>query len=208
MSQIVRVKTMWCVVVASLCAATNVIAERQLLWGDTHLHTTYSSDAFSNNNLTATPDTAYRYAKGLPVIHPYHQGRVQIETPLDFLVVSDHAEYMGVIRNVYFNGIDGTHLGLWDRLVGRYAEWVLRDAVEKREARKLFFEFLPEPIDDPVEAARDWVGSSAQSLVALTCTALSYPISTAIRHRHFNPTALIKACIQRNYGSGLSKPVQ
>jgi len=157
MSQIVRVKTLWCVVVASLCAATNAIAERQLLWGDTHLHTTYSSDAFSNNNLTATPDTAYRYAKGLPVIHPYHQGRVQIETPLDFLVVSDHAEYMGVIRNVYFNGIDDTHLGLWDRLVGRYAEWVLRDAVEKREARKLFFEFLPEPIDDPVEAARDWV---------------------------------------------------
>ena len=41
-------------------------AERQLLWGDTHLHTNYSFDAFLNNNLTADPDTAYRWAKGQP----------------------------------------------------------------------------------------------------------------------------------------------
>ena len=37
------------------------------------------------------------WAKGLPVIHPYHRARVQIETPLDFLVVSDHSEYMGLL---------------------------------------------------------------------------------------------------------------
>ncbi|MDP4917659.1 MAG: DUF3604 domain-containing protein, partial [Haliea sp.] len=54
--------------------------EKTLLWGDTHLHTTYSSDAFANNNLLADPDTAYRYAQGLPVVHPYHGARLQIET--------------------------------------------------------------------------------------------------------------------------------
>jgi hypothetical protein len=70
---------------------------RELFWGDTHLHTSYSPDAYLMRNQTADPDTAYRYAKGLPVVHPYHRARVQIGTPLDFLVVSDHGEFMGVI---------------------------------------------------------------------------------------------------------------
>jgi hypothetical protein len=51
-------------------------------------------------NRSATPDTAYRYAKGYPVVHPYHKARVQIGTPLDFLVVSDHGEFMGVVPMV------------------------------------------------------------------------------------------------------------
>ena len=64
--------------------------------GDTHLHTSYSPDAYLMQNRSADPDTAYRYAKGYPVVHPYHRARIQIETPLDFLVVSDHGEFMGV----------------------------------------------------------------------------------------------------------------
>jgi hypothetical protein len=68
----------------------------QVFWGDTHLHTSYSPDAFFFGNATADPDTAYRYAKGYPVVHPYHKGRIQIHTPLDFLVVADHAEMMAV----------------------------------------------------------------------------------------------------------------
>ena len=72
-------------------SATVTADEKRLLWGDTHLHTTYSSDAFANNNLTATPDMAYRFAKGAPVVHAWDGRRVQLETPLDFLVVSDHA---------------------------------------------------------------------------------------------------------------------
>ena len=61
--------------------------ETQVYFGDTHLHTTYSFDAFLNKNFTADPDTSYRWAKGEPVIHPYNRTRVQIGTPLDFLVV-------------------------------------------------------------------------------------------------------------------------
>ena len=56
-------------------------ANTQLFWGDTHLHTYYSFDAFLNQNYSATPDTAYRWAKGEPVIHPKNRTRVQIKTP-------------------------------------------------------------------------------------------------------------------------------
>lgn len=68
----------------------------RLYWGDTHLHTSYSADAYFKGNRTADPDTAYRWAKGLPVVHPSTGARVRIETPLDFLVVADHAEMLGV----------------------------------------------------------------------------------------------------------------
>lgn len=69
----------------------------QVYWGDTHLHTNYSGDAYSLLTTTADPDTSYRFAKGLPVIADLNRKRVQIETPLDFLVVTDHAEFMGVL---------------------------------------------------------------------------------------------------------------
>jgi hypothetical protein len=73
------------------------VRHTKVFFGDTHLHTSYSPDAYLMANRSADPDTAYRYAKGLPVIHPLHRAKIQINTPLDFLVVSEHAEFMGVI---------------------------------------------------------------------------------------------------------------
>ena len=72
----------------------------RLYWGDTHLHTSHSADAYFLQNRSAGPDTAYRWAKGLPVVHPSTRSRVQIHTPLDFLVVADHAEMLGVPRKL------------------------------------------------------------------------------------------------------------
>jgi hypothetical protein len=88
-------------VVASWVVVPAAAQETQLLWGDTHLHTSYSPDAYLMGNRSADPDTAYRYAKGEPIVHPYHRAKIQIGTPLDFLVVSDHAEYMGIIPKVF-----------------------------------------------------------------------------------------------------------
>ena len=74
--------------------------ERQLLWGDTHVHTSYSVDAYLFGNRTVDPDTAYRFAKGLPVINPGNGARVKLAEPLDFMVVSDHAEALNVLQRL------------------------------------------------------------------------------------------------------------
>lgn len=141
------------IAMAALCSTASA-QNKTLLWGDTHLHTTYSSDAYTNNNLTATPDTAYRYAKGIPVVHPFHQARVQIGTPLDFLVVSDHAEFLGVIRNIHREGVDTSDLGFFDSLKARVAAMVLNRAIDSGEGRSLFVSILPDPNLTPLEDAQ------------------------------------------------------
>jgi len=73
----------------------------KLLWGDTHLHSNLSVDAYIFGNRAVDADTAYRFAKGAPVIHPYHRAKVQLQTPLDFLAVTDHAEMLGMPYSLF-----------------------------------------------------------------------------------------------------------
>lgn len=74
-------------------------ADTKLYWGDTHLHTGLSFDAYTFGTV-GRPDTAYRYAKGLPVIHPVTGTLMQTQRPLDFLVIADHAEGLGVVARL------------------------------------------------------------------------------------------------------------
>ncbi len=86
-------------IAALLVVSSLSIAEQgpdKLLWGDVHLHTNMSWDAYYNANQTGDLDVAYRFAKGLPVVHPFHRARVRIDRPLDFLAVTDHAEFLGL----------------------------------------------------------------------------------------------------------------
>ncbi len=142
-------------ILLTLSCAGSWSAERQLLWGDTHLHTNYSFDAFLNNNLTADPDTAYRWAKGQPVIHPFNRTRVQIGTPLDFLVVSDHAELMGALRDIYYNGVNQADAGILDRILQWYTERTIRQVIDDREGAELFAGALPMS-QNAREAAASW----------------------------------------------------
>jgi len=87
-------------VVSLLCLQVNA-GETQLLWGDTHLHTNLSPDAFIKGNTTATPDDSFNFAKGAPVIDANSRAKIKIETPLDFLVVTDHAEYVGIPKMLW-----------------------------------------------------------------------------------------------------------
>ena len=67
-------------------------------WGDTHVHTALSSDAYIFN-VHLTPDDAYRFAKGETVTATSGK-KARLNRPLDFLMVSDHAENMGVIARI------------------------------------------------------------------------------------------------------------
>ena len=63
-------------------------------WGDTHLHTSYSTDAGMFGN-SLGPEEAFRFARGEEVLTS-HGERARLIRPLDFLVVSDHAENLGL----------------------------------------------------------------------------------------------------------------
>jgi hypothetical protein len=156
------------ILILSLAATTAAAQERQLLWGDTHLHTAYSSDAYTNNNLTGDPETAYRYAMGMPVIHPYHKARVQIDTPLDFLAVTDHAEFLGQIRNIHLNGVDTSDLGIIDTIKAKVAAFVLNWTIDNGTGRELFVSVLPDPNLTPLQDAKaNSLGGSGLSLLPM-----------------------------------------
>jgi len=69
---------------------------RRVYWGDTHVHSKFSLDANMSGNMTVGPDVAYRFARGETVTADNGMS-VKLRRPLDFLVVSDHAEYVGVL---------------------------------------------------------------------------------------------------------------
>jgi hypothetical protein len=71
----------------------------QVYWGDTHNHTSNSGDAFAGGN-RLTPEDAYRLARGGEVVSSTGVP-VKLSRPLDFLVVADHAEGLGLMQEVY-----------------------------------------------------------------------------------------------------------
>ncbi len=101
---------------------------RMALFGDLHVHTAFSFDAYAYGVQT-TPDDAYRYAKGESIPHlPLDDsgnmsGTARIDRPLDFVAVTDHAEYLGEVQlctdedsasynTEYCQGVRGGGLGV------------------------------------------------------------------------------------------------
>ena len=71
--------------------------DRNAYFGETHVHTSWSFDAYIFGNHITGPADAYKYAKGQPIKHPLGYN-VKITTPLDWMGVTDHSEYAGVVR--------------------------------------------------------------------------------------------------------------
>ena len=68
--------------------------DRQAYFGELHVHSKNSFDAAFNHS-TIDPEYAYRYARGEAV--PFGEATIRINQPLDFMAITDHAMYLGVI---------------------------------------------------------------------------------------------------------------
>lgn len=85
---------------------------RTAFYGDTHVHTKYSLDASTQDTRT-TPAQAYQFAKGQRIgIQPWtDEGKplrsMQLERPLDFTAVTDHAELIGEVKICNTPGMEG-----------------------------------------------------------------------------------------------------
>ncbi len=79
-----------------VCGATAVAGqERNAYFGDLHIHTRYSFDAYVFGTRT-TPADAYRFALGQPIRHAAGFD-IQLDRPLDFAGVTDHANFLGMM---------------------------------------------------------------------------------------------------------------
>ncbi len=93
-------------------ACANFSLYRQPLFGDTHVHTAYSSDAvFAGTR--EDPRGAYRFAQGQSIGLPPFDAQgdptrsAQLRRPLDFTAVTDHAEQFGEIQICQTPGLPG-----------------------------------------------------------------------------------------------------
>jgi hypothetical protein len=119
-----------------------------VLWGDTHHHTSNSGDAFAAGN-RLTPEQSYRLARGEEVITSTGIP-AKLSRPLDFLVVSDHAEGLGLMQEVY-NGnpqfVSDPKLAEWSKGMQAGGEAAAKVASEIVKAQAM--NTLPGPVKDP-----------------------------------------------------------
>jgi hypothetical protein len=81
-------------------------------WGDTHLHTDNSVDAFGFG-VRLGPEEALRFARG-ETVTATTGSEAKLSRPLDFLVIADHSDALGATRRLY----DAPR---W------YVDWVIND---------------------------------------------------------------------------------
>ena len=83
---------------ANAADAPSSAPDRKALFGDLHLHTSYSFDAYVLFASRVTPEQALRFAKGEAV--PFLDKQVKRAEPLDFMAVTDHSENICVFRDL------------------------------------------------------------------------------------------------------------
>ena len=79
-------------------SAVQAASLREAYYGDLHIHTAYSFDAYVLMGTKTEPETAYRFAKGEQV--EYFGETVRRRAPLDFIAVTDHSENLGIFNQL------------------------------------------------------------------------------------------------------------
>ena len=127
---------------------------RNAYFGDLHTHTNFSYDAFLNGT-RATPDDAYRYAKGGALTHPAGF-EVQLDAPLDFYAVTDHASFLGMLPAVMDPARDVSHPVA--ELVNDFVSGALTGGARTRARRDIraYTLGLSEPPHDPDVVRSAW----------------------------------------------------
>jgi hypothetical protein len=120
----------------------------KVLFGDTHHHTANSGDAFMGGN-RLTPEQAYRFARGEEIVSSTGVP-AKLSRPLDFLVISDHAEGLGVITEVY----NGNPAFVADPTLARWNQMMQAGGTEAATAQGELVSAqaqgtLPGPVQDP-----------------------------------------------------------
>lgn len=123
----------------------------RVYWGDTHLHTSNSGDAFAYG-ARLSPEDAYRLAKGEEVGFAPGQS-ARLSRPLDFLVIADHAEGLGVGAEIYAGNprlLADDRVKRWHELMNKGGEDAARAASELIKAHASGT--LPDAISNPESA--------------------------------------------------------
>jgi len=121
--------------VSAVKAKTEIYSNplKNAYFGETHVHTSSSMDAFIGGN-RLTPEDAYRFARGEEVIA--NGSPHKLKRPLDFCAVSDHAEYLGETYTLMNEGTPG-----YDDSVARQ----MREADNYEDAMALFVKYVITP---------------------------------------------------------------
>ena len=134
---------------------TDTAYPEQVFWGDTHLHTANSVDAFGFGT-RLDPEAALRFARGEEVTATTG-GKAKLARPLDFLVISDHAAGLGSTKALYDAPrllIKDPTLLRWHDLMHEGPEGSLRATGEMLAARAGGGGLVPAAMNDPVAAKK------------------------------------------------------
>jgi hypothetical protein len=99
--------------------------ERNAYFGETHIHTSWSFDAYVFGNTVTGPEDAYKFALGQTIKHPAGYD-IRITRPLDFMAVTDHSEYAGTVRLANDPNSDISKLPIADKLKVRSKEDIMK----------------------------------------------------------------------------------